>query len=112
MNAKIRSAVAMAVTVIGLSAYTTAYAAPIPVPVHAMFAKTKMVKLNLRNDSSAPMELKVGEDVITIDAGKTIAVKAAVGARIVTTTSTASHPSGTLLAEVTTALSDATIGIK
>jgi hypothetical protein len=110
----IRSVATIAVAVLGMSASTAVYAAPtaIVTPLHAMFEKSKMVKLSLRNDTDAPMELKVGEDVMTIAAGKTVAVKLAIGTRIVTNAATAGHASGALLAEVSPALSDATIGIK
>ena len=110
----IRSVVAITIAVIGMSASTAVYAAPasVSVPVHAMFAKEKLVKLSLRNDSTMPMELKVGESVMTLEPGKTVAVKLAVGTRILANAATSTHESGALLTEVSASLSDATIGLK
>ena len=114
MTMKIRSAVAVSVALMGLSASTAAYAAPtsITVPVHAMFAKEKMIKLSVRNDTGAALELKVGDNVMTIDAGKTVALKLAVGTRILANGPTPTHEAGSLLTEVSSQLNDATLGIK
>jgi len=114
MTMKIRSAVAVSVALLGLSASTAAYAAPtfLTVPVHAMFAKSKLVKFSVRNDTNAALELKVGEDIMTIDAGKTVALKLAVGTRILSNATTPTHEAGSLLTEVSPQLDDATIGIK
>ena len=118
MNMKIKiricSVVAISVALIGLSASTAAYAAPtsITVPVHAMFAKSRMVKFSVRNDTGAVLELKVGDSIMTIDAGKTLALKLAVGTRILANTATPTHEAGSLLAEVSSQLDDATLGIK
>jgi hypothetical protein len=114
MNLKIRSAVAVSVALVGLSISTNVYAAPagIHVPVHAMFDKTKLVKFNLRNDSNAAMELKVGDNVMTLEAGKTVAVKLPIGARIVMNATTPTHDAGTVLAQVSSQLDNATIGFK
>jgi hypothetical protein len=110
----LRSVVAISITVLSISVASPLYAAPLatPLPLHAMFAKTKMVKLSLRNATSVPLELKVGDTVMTIDAGKTVDLRLAIGTRILSNVSTASHQAGALLAEVTTALDSATISIK
>ncbi|WP_263381951.1 hypothetical protein [Granulicella arctica] len=114
MNMKIRSAVAVSVALIGLSASTAMYAAStsMPVPVHAMFSKTKTITVNLRNDSAVAMELKVGEDVLTIEAGKTVAVKVPVGTRITANAATPMHSAGDLVSQVSSELNGATLGIK
>jgi len=90
------------------------FAAPASInsPVHAMFAKTKTVQISLRNDSSAPMELKAGEEVIKLDAGKTVSLHLPAGTRIVTNDTTPTRPAGTLITEVQSYLSGTTIGIK
>jgi hypothetical protein len=114
MTMKIRSVVAISVALAGLSASTAVYAAPtsLQVHVHAMFAKSKIVKFNVRNDTGAALELKVGDNVMTIEAGKTVALKLAIGTRILTNVATPTHEAGSLLAEVSPQLDDATIGIK
>ena len=77
-----------------------------------MFAKTQTVKVSLRNDSNSQMQLKVGDQVMSIDAGKTVAVKVPVGTRIVMNAATSTHQAGELIAEATTALDNATLAIK
>ncbi len=111
---KVRNVVAISVALAGLSASSVLHAAPLAaaVPVHAMFAKTKMVKFTLRNDSGQPLELKVGENLMTLDAGKTVELKIPVGTRVVANAATATHPAGSLLAEASPELDSVTIGIK
>jgi hypothetical protein len=81
-------------------------------PDHAMFAKSvKTVKLVLRNTSSSPIELRAGEKIITVDAGKTATVELPAGTRITTNAATSKHPAGTVLIEVYSALNGATIDL-
>ncbi|NYF79103.1 hypothetical protein [Granulicella arctica] len=111
---KIRNVLAVSVAIVGLAASSTVYAAPVSfgVPVHAMFSKSKLVKFNVRNDSSASVELKVGEQVMTLDAGKTLALSLPIGTRILANATSGKYEAGTVLAEVSTAMSDATISLK
>jgi hypothetical protein len=94
----------VAVAATSLLAAPAVYAAPASIssPVHAMFSKTKSttVKLNLRNDSGSAMEVKVGEQVMTLNPGQPVALKLEVGTRIVANTATPSHPAGSLIEEV------------
>jgi len=114
MNMKIRSAFAVSIAILGLTASTAVYAAPTSVhaPVHAMFGNPKLVTLSLRNDSSTALELKVGEQLMTLEAGKLITLKLPVGTRILANATTPTHEAGTLLAQISGELSGATIGIK
>jgi hypothetical protein len=112
---RIRSAAfPIAVVVAGFIASATVYAAPTDVPSHArvLLAKSQTVKVALRNDSGSQMELKVGEQVMSLDAGKTVAVKVPVGTRIVVNAATPKHPAGELIAEATSELNNATVAIK
>lgn len=81
------------------------------VPVNAMFAKTSTVHLNLHNISDAAVELKVGDQVVTIAAGKTISVNVPPGTRIVTNTATKLHPAGELVFEAASDFNNATVSI-
>ena len=81
------------------------------VPVHAMFAKTSSVHLNLHNISESTVELKVGEQVVTIAAGKTISVNVPPGTKIVTNTATKLHPAGELVFEAASDFNNATVSI-
>jgi hypothetical protein len=90
------------------------YAAPtnIQSPVHAMYAKTQTVKLALRNDSGSQLQVKVGEQVMSIDAGKIVALKVPVGTRIVLNAATSTRQAGELIAEVNSSMDNATVSIK
>jgi hypothetical protein len=94
----------VAVAATSLLAAPAVYAAPASIssPVHAMFSKTKSttVKLSIRNDSGTAMEVKVGDQVMTLDPGKPVTLKLEVGTRIVANTATPSHPAGSLIEEV------------
>jgi hypothetical protein len=86
----------------------------VSVPVHAMFGRTKTttVKLNLRNDSGTPMEVKVGDKVMTLDPGKPVSLNLEVGTRIVANTTTPNHAAGSLIEEVISDHNGATIVIR
>ncbi len=106
----------IAVIATSLLAAPAVYAAPASIssPLHAMFSKTKSttVKLNLRNDSGAAMEVKVGDKVMTLDPGKPITLNLEVGTRIVANTATPNHAAGSLIEEVISDHNGATIIIR
>jgi hypothetical protein len=106
----------IAVVATSLLAAPAIYAAPASIssPIHAMFSKTKSttVKLNLRNDSGAAMEVKVGDKVITLDPGKPVTLNLEVGTRIVANTATPNHAAGSLIEEVISDHNGATIIIR
>src|SRR5271156_520306 len=104
----------VAVVATSLLAAPAVYAAPASIfsPVHAMFAKTKLVKLSLRNDSGSAMEIKVGEKVMTLDPGKPVSLSLEVGTRIVANTATPNHAAGSLIEEVVSDHNGATIIIR
>jgi hypothetical protein len=58
------------------------------------------------------MELKAGEEIIKLEAGKPTTVTVPEGTRVVSNTATTSHQIGSLITEVNTALNGATIHIK
>jgi hypothetical protein len=88
------------------------HAAGINSPVRAMFGKTKTVKIVLMNDSGSPMEIKAGEEIITLAAGKPVTVNLPEGTRMVSNTTTEKSQAGTLIAQVSSSLNGATIHIK
>ena len=106
----------VAVVATSLLAAPAVYAAPASIssPVHAMFTKAKSttVKLNLRNDSGSPMEVKVGDKVMTLDPGKPVTLNLEVGTRIVANTATPTHAAGSLIEEVISEHNGATIIIR
>jgi hypothetical protein len=113
---KTRIAVAALFAAAFLTAVPASYAAAgsIPSPVHAMyFHGEKKIKFSLRNETGAPLELKVGDQVMTLQAGQVAPFKLPVGTRITTNTATEHHPVGSLILEVTAGMySDSTTTIK
>jgi len=101
------------VAVLSLFAAQAIYAAPAPSPrASETVSKTKDVKLNLRNDSALPLELKVGDNLMTIDPKKTVSIKVPEGTRIIASKPTPSLEAGALLVEVQSYLDGTTIAIK
>ena len=91
---------------------TAAFASPIHInpSVHAFFGnKQKMVHFSLSNKSGTPLDLKVGEQPITIAVGQTVKLNLAAGTRITTVTPTAKREAGYVVCEVTSAIADATV---
>ncbi len=109
-----RSVFVITLAVASVFASEAVYAAPaaIHAPVHAMFAKTKLVKFNLRNDTQTPMKVKVGDSAMTIDAGKSVHLELPVGARVTADEDSSSHKNGDLIAQVSSQLSGATIRLQ
>jgi hypothetical protein len=99
-----------------LLAAPAVYAAPASIssPVHAMFGKTKSntVKLNLKNESATPLDVKVGDKVMTLDPGKLVSLNLEVGTRIVSSSDTPNHPVGSLIEEVNKNHNGATIVLR
>jgi hypothetical protein len=89
------------------------YASPLAIgsPIHAMFAHNKNVQISFRNDSTSTLELKVGDNVMSLPAGKTMSLKVPEGTRVITNTPTKNHEAGSLIVQVTTDLSGATVAI-
>src|SRR5438309_12067431 len=110
---KTRTLLAAAAVVVLLPSSHAALAASTSfhAPLHAMFAKEKSVKLSLRNSSAAAIELKVGENLMTIAPGQSINVDLPVGTRIVANSSTSSIQSGTLIAQVSKELTGAVLNL-
>jgi hypothetical protein len=108
-----RKLFAAAALTASLVASPAVYAATtVHAPANAMFAKSKMVKLTLVNDSSTPIEVKAGDDVIKLEAGKPVTVNLPAGTRVVTNTTTPAHQAGSLIAQVDPALNGAILHIK
>ena len=85
----------------------------VPMPTHAIYgaSNSKPVQFTLRNDCNATVELKAGDQTFTVEAGKTLKVKVPAGTKIITTNATGHSEAGSLVVEVSTALSGATVAI-
>lgn len=99
-------------------------AVTVALPAQAVFASStperttvaytgnqKMIKLSVRNTSSTPLDLKLGDQTVTIAPGKTMDLKLPVGTRITTASETPHTPAGTFILEVTPANSNSTVSI-
>jgi molybdopterin-binding protein len=111
---KIRPILAASVAIVSLAVSPTVYAAPanLNVPVHAIFVKTRMITMSVRNDSKNPIELKVGEQVMTVAPGKSLSVHVAVGTRILANAPSGNYQTGDVLADVTADMSDTTLALR
>jgi hypothetical protein len=83
----------------------------VPNPTHAMFANSKPVQFSVRNDCNSTLELKAGDQIITVEAGKTVKVKILAGTKLITTKPTTHSEAGAVVVEVTDSLSGATVAI-
>jgi len=106
-----RSLLIAPIAVTCLFASQVLHASPVNMhtPLNAMFARSKTVKFQLHNGSESPMDLKVGETVLTVKAGETVKLDLAAGTRILTNSATTTHPAGTLVLEVSTMFSGSTV---
>ena len=112
---KTRIAFATFLVAIFFAAVPASHAAvsSIHAPAHAYFHGDKKIKFNIKNETGAPLELKVGDQVTTIKSGEVVPFKLPVGTRITTTTATENHKAGDLIVEVSTSMySNSTLSIK
>ncbi len=72
---------------------------------------SKPVQFSVRNDCSSTLELKAGDQTITVEAGKTVKVKIPAGTKLITTKPTTHSEAGSVVVEVTDSLSGATVAI-
>ena len=72
-----------------------------------------MVALKVRDDTAFPIQFHCHsrEQDVTIQPGKTIDLKVAVGDTLVAASSTPHYPTGTVIAQVSSDMADATISI-
>lgn len=109
---KFGTVLAAAVVATSLTAAPMVHAAGLHSPVRAMFGKTKGIKLVLLNDTGAPIEVKAGDEVIKLEAGKPVTVNLPEGTRVTSNSTTANSEPGKLIAQISSSLNGATIHIK
>ena len=83
-------------------------------PVHAFFHNDsqKKIKFSLRNDTGAPLELKIGDKVQTLKADEVLPLKLPVGTRVTANADTGRYHTGDVIVEVTDGMyKDSTISI-
>ena len=75
---------------------------------HAFFGN-KMVKFSVRNQTGAPIELKAGDQTVTVENGKPTQFKLAPGTPVVTTTKTDKREAGAIICQATPDMNDTTV---
>ena len=75
---------------------------------HAFFGN-KMVKFSIRNQTGAPIELKAGDQTVTLETGKTTQFKLAPGTQVVTSSTSGKREAGTIICQATPDMNDSTI---
>ena len=83
-----------------------------PTLTNVAYTKAKLVSFSLRNDSKDPISVKAGDKDLTLEPGKTVAVKLPEGTEIVAMNSTANHAAGSVIAVVSPTLSDNTLALR
>ena len=108
-----RSVMGVMVMAASLVSTQAVYAASTAVhtPVNAIYVNAKMVTFTLRNDSSAPLKVKVGDNEMTLKPGTPVTVKLSVGQQIVAVEDTAQNKAGAVLATAITGLDGATVSV-
>jgi hypothetical protein len=87
------------------------YAAPVHSPVYAVFGHPKSVSFNVRNDTKAPLKVMAGSTELTLQPGKTVAVKLTVGEKLVSEQASVNYPVGTVIVTASSELSDTTVAL-
>ncbi len=83
-------------------------------PVSAMLghaSREKTVHFGLRNGTSAPLKLRCGDELMTVDPGKVVQVKLPVGSKITFAAASGSHAAGDVLEEVSSTLDGTTLAV-
>jgi hypothetical protein len=113
---KIRIALTAFAATLALAALPAAQASvSVHSPVHALFHGNgqKSIKINLQNGTGAPLELKIGDKVTTLQSGQVVSEKLPVGTRVTTNTATQNHKVGDLIVQISEGMyKDSTLTIK
>jgi len=110
MKARALFAITITVTCSLVNPAAQAVVLPIAALTQSAFStKPKIIKFAIRNDSKASVELKVGEQLVTLRSGQTINVSVPVGAQVIRTQAIENHPAGELVVTVGDFLGDATV---
>lgn len=80
-------------------------------PMHAALGHTKSVKFDIRNSSATPVELRIGDKVQTVEAGKTVSLNLPVGTHVTANKATPMLAEGAIIAEAQAPLSGNTVVI-
>jgi hypothetical protein len=82
------------------------------VPVHAIFAKSKMVSFTLSNQTKETVQVTVSGNTMSIEPGKSTNVKAAEGEKVLAANTTAHYAEGSVIVVASSAISQANIVLR
>lgn len=112
---KLRITCAAFLAAVFFAAAPASYAAvgSIHSPARAMFFYgQKKIKFNLSNQTGASLELKIGDQVTTLEAGQVKGFNLPVGTRVIMNTSSGRYHAGDVIVEVTAGMyNDSTISL-
>jgi hypothetical protein len=96
-NRRVLTAMVLGASMLSVGAV---YAAPVAgfAPFNAPSGKEKPVSLNFHNNTTEPIKIKAGASEMTVDPGKTVAVKLAVGEKVISQTDSPNYHVGDVLA--------------
>ena len=97
-----------------MGANAAGYAAPMPAvqgTTQAVAKHGKMVSFSVKNDTPAALNLKCGEEPMTLDPGKTTRVTLPVGATVTFAEASGVHAAGAVLAQANGVTKGSTITI-
>ena len=80
-------------------------------PVHALFGKSKMIKVNVENKSQTVLTIKAGDQQITVQPGATGSLKVLEGTQITNVNATSSLMAGAVIATAASSLNDSTFTV-
>ena len=104
-----RNLFATVVVCVSLVASQAAYASG-AVHLHSTI-KVKPVQISLHNVSAASIDLRIGDKVVTLEAGKTVSLQLPSGTRILADRATSLHEAGSVILEVTEQVNKGTLTI-
>ena len=112
MTARRVAIAVFAMTMVGASgAMHASTVGAVQVPVQAMFGHEKIVHFGVTNGTDAPLKLQCGEEVVSVDPGKTAKVKLPVGSKVTFIEASGKHVAGELLAQADSHLNGTTIAV-
>lgn len=102
------------VMVASLVSSAAVYAQPVAVkvPVHAIFAHTKLVSFTLSNQTKETVQVTVNGNTLSIEPGKSTSVKAADGEKVIAANSTEHYAAGSVIVVASSAIAQANIVLR
>ena len=104
-------ALSLSMLTLGVPALRAAPVSTIPVPVHALFGKSKTVNVKVENKTQTVLTIQAGDQTITVQPGATGSLKVITGTQITSVNATPTLTAGTVIATATSNLNDSTLTV-